>query len=386
VSSPNRLISIETNTTQVRNLIESTARILIDNGASINPDVVIRESAGHLSVHGTARSAGEPLFVIPQELLVPVTDITWGTTTNADIDNNAGMRTITIETAENLTPVQRELLDLQIAIYNSLNKFEWFLNEHPRAALRDFPDIEHLLCEREPNFTRGHDPEDFIATRVFGYRDKSLDEDQPLKKSVLLPIVDFMNHHQRGAAYDVSHGALSVLSKQPAGNSECLVNYGGARDALQMFTNYGFADKSSSVATSAPATLPIIGQSLQTLGTLIVERKHSKGHLPRITAAETALTLSKVTFAPNKLDHFYAAFILPVKSFAMQQGASPEQADQIAERAARDLIELNQQRLGELLASVESLGSERAVIRELESALRFQLRNIDNFSQRFTTP
>jgi hypothetical protein len=386
VSSPNQLIHIETDTTQVRNLIESTARILMDNGATINPSVAIRESAGHLSVHSTAGSVGEPLFVIPQELLLPVTDITWGTTTNANTDTSTGMRSITIESAENLTSVQRELLDLQIALYNSLNKFEWFLNEHPRATLCDFPDIENLFSECEPNFTRGQHPEDFIATRVFGYHDKSPTEDRPPKKSVLMPLLDFMNHDQRGAAYNTNNGELSVLANQPAGDSECLVNYGGLRDALQMFSNYGFADKSSSVATSTPATLPIIGQSLETLGTLVVERKNSKGHLPRITAEDTTLTLSKVTFAPRKLDRFSAAFILPVKSFAMQQGASTELADQIAERVARDLIELNQQRLGALLASVIALNSEWVVLRELESALQFQLRTLDNFAKRLTTP
>jgi len=378
VTDSHQLVTVETDKTQVRSLIDSTARILVEHGATIDPSVAIRESGGHLSVHSAASPPDTPLFVIPQELLVPVAEITWAIMTNKD----TGMRSMTVESAQNLTPVQRDLLDLHIDLYNSLNKFEWFLNEHPRAALSDFPDVERLFTECEPNFTRGQEPEDFLASRVLGYRAKGPAADHLPKKSVLMPLVDLMNHHPRGAAFDTSNGALSVLASQPASDSECFVNYGGLRDALQMFSSYGFADESTTVATSICATLPLIGESPATLGTLKVERKHSKGHLPRVTVKESTLTLSKVTFAPRKLDRFNAAFSLPVKSFAMQQGASPELADQVAEQAARELIEINQQQLGVLLETVIALNSERVVLRELESALRVQLRSLDNFVQR----
>lgn len=372
-------IHVETTNAHVKSLIETTARILIDNGATINPNIWILELGGQFSVHYRGDPAGTALFVIPRELLIPVSEITWLITQ----DTHTGIHSIQIETAPDLTPVQRVLLDLLVDLYNTAGKFERFLTEHPRSALSQFPDIGDLLKQCEPNYFHGQLVEDFLATRVLGYRDKDSTETIPPKIPVLMPLVELMNHHARGAPFDTNNGSTTVLANRASGHSECFANYGSMRDALQMFINYGFADESAPIANSIPATIPLIGDHPSTrLGTLVVERTHSKEKLPKITSHESTLTLSKVTFTPGNPDRFNAAFNLPVKAFAMQQGASPELADQIAEQASRDLIDVNRQQLGELLASVVSLGSERSVIRELESALHVQLHNIDNFSQR----
>jgi hypothetical protein len=379
VSAPDSSIHVDTTNAHVQSLIESTARILIDHGATINPNISILESDGHLSVHYPGAPAGATLFVIPKALLIPVSEITWGITQDA----HSGIRSIEIKSTADLTPVQRDLLELLVDLYNTAGKFEWFLTEHPRSALSQFPDVEDLLKQCQPNYSHDQSIDGFLATRVLGYRDKSSTEKTRPRTPVLMPLVELMNHHSHGAPFDMNDGSIKVLANQPAGNSECFANYGGMLDALQMFINYGFADESALVSTSTPATIPLIGGHPSTrLGTLVVKREQSNGHLPLITAHGSTLTLSKVTFSPSNPDRFNAAFTLPVKAFALQQGASSELADQIAEQASCDLIDLNQQQLGELLTSVVSLGSERAVIRELESALRVQLRNIDNFSQR----
>jgi hypothetical protein len=378
MSASNRIIRVDSSNTQVQSLIETIAGILINNGARINPNLFILESDGNLSIHCPSDSTEVTLFVVPEALLIPVSKITWGVAKDA----HTGIRTIDIASAVDLTPVQSELLHLQIELYNTLSKFEWFLTEHPSSALSQFPGIEHLIIQCEPNYARSQSLEDFLATRVLGYRDKSSTEEHWPKTPVLMPLVELINHHSRGAPFDMSNGCVTVSANRTDSSSECFVNYGGMRDALQMFVSYGFADESSIVATSTPVTIPLIGDNSSTrLGTLVVERKLSKGYLPKITAHESTLTLSKVIFSPRNSDNFRGAFTLPVKSFAMQQGASAELADRVADRASRELIDQNQQRLGELLMSVVSLGSKRAVLRELESALRIQLRNVDNFSQ-----
>lgn len=372
------MIQVETTNAYVRSLIETTARILIDNGATINPHISIRESNGNFGVHFLGDPAGSTLFVIPKELLIPVSEITWGIAQDA----HTGIRSIEIKSAGDLTTVQRDLLELLVELHNTSGKLELFLAEHPRSALSQFPDIEDSLKHCEPNYNRSQSLEDFLATRVLGYRDKSSTEKIPPKIPVLMPLVELMNHHSRGTPYDMNNGCITMLANQSARNSECFANYGGMPDALQMLINYGFADQSALVSISTPATIPLIGGHPSiSLGTLVVERKRTKGHLPKITAHESTLTLSKVTFSPRDPNTFNASFTLPVKAFAMQRGASPELADQIAQQASRDLIDLNQQQLGGLLTNVVSLGSERVVINELESALRVQLRNIDHFSQ-----
>lgn len=375
-----RIIRVDTHNSHLQSVIQTIAEILIDNGASINPDVAILESNGNLSVHYPGDPTGATLFVVPEALLIPVSEISWGVANDA----RTGISTIEIKSAGDLTPVQRELLDLQIDLYNTLSKFEDFLTEHPSSALAQFPDIEYLFIECEPHYARSQSVESFIATRVLGYRDKNFTEERCPKRSVLMPLVELINHHSCGARFNMSNNSLAVLANLADGSSECFVNYGGARDALQMFINYGFADDSSSVATSIPATIPLIGDhpSIE-LGSLVVGRQPSKGPLPKITAHESTLILSKATFAPSNSDRFYAAFTLPVKSFAVQQGSSPEDADRVAERATHDLINFNQHQFEALLTKVVSLGSQQAVLRELESALRVQLRILENFSQQW---
>lgn len=377
MNSPAPVMGVETDNSRVQSLIQTTARILLDNGATVNPNLTICESDGHLSVHYPRDASGETLFVIPQELLIPTSEIIWGVAT----DTRTGKPIITIDSAQSLTTVQRELLNLYVDLYNTLNKFEWFLTEHPRSALFEYPDVESLFMKCEPNFSRGHNVEDFLATRTLGYRDKSADSEAQTKRPVLMPLADLINHHKRGAALDTGNGALTILAVKGDGTSECFVSYGGQRDALQMYSHYGFADNSCTTATSTPATITLAGHSSQDLGTLVIERKHIIGHLPLVTSSGTTLTLNKATFTPKNLDRFNASFTLPVKSFALQHGASITLADQIAQKAARDLIEFNQQQLGELLETVVALETEQEVINELEVALRVQLRTLDKFSQ-----
>jgi len=359
------MLRVQTENPAVRTVVENTARVLLANGASIRPDVVIHESQGNLSVH-CDNALPSPLFFIPSHLLIPIGDIEWGIGPQLIVDQTPG-----------LSSTQRELLDLHVQLFNSVGKYRWFCQEFPRGALARYPDVATLFSRIEPRFTLGTTPADFIHTRILSYKAKS--DTNAARKPVLMPLVDTMNHHSRGTPFEVDEQGLRVSQFQLEDGGECFVNYGHLRDALQIYSTYGFSDSSVRVATSVPSKVALTNDGFTDFGTLVVRREGSMGYLPNITTNETRITLSKVNFTSGNLGRFTAAFTLPVKSFAIQQGASAEIADLVAANATQQLLDNNRVRIEQLLQVLSEQVEPHCALEDLKSALEIQLHNLDRF-------
>ena len=98
--------------------------------------------------------------------------------------------------------------------------------------------------------------ETFLKTRHLGYNDHI----RSSSVSILMPIVDFMNHHWNGENFKVGAGVrkgdLAVNTSQPIpGSLECFAFY-NAMDALDALLRYDFIDEFAPVVRSVPVSLP----------------------------------------------------------------------------------------------------------------------------------
>ncbi|MDH5217942.1 MAG: hypothetical protein OEX19_09615, partial [Gammaproteobacteria bacterium] len=102
----------------------------------------------------------------------------------------------------------------------------------------------------------------FFNSRVLG-----LSKDGRQVQRVIMPVIDYMNHHWRGAPYNYqttdSPGRLSVDCAQPNPESnECFAFY-NTMDALDSYIKYGFADLSAPLVRSVSLDI-----SIENVGTI----------------------------------------------------------------------------------------------------------------------
>jgi hypothetical protein len=188
------------------------------------------------------------------------------------------------------TDLQRQIFEDMITLYNLLDKPNQWARQCPLLTLWHDPALlEHLLDpEASPGlrsklkpYKRGHwgtlVVQTFLQSRVFslkrggkaganGEEDDSgkASDDQPkTKESVLMPIVDFLNHDLRARGFQIAEGETSdeshlyIFQDRPVPDSdECFVVYSNL-DQYTSYVNYGFMDESAPFIVSQGARLEL---------------------------------------------------------------------------------------------------------------------------------
>lgn len=172
-----------------------------------------------------------------------------------------------------LSDVQKKLTECLIGLYNDTNKVALHKKESFLLAIvkypslikylmdgRKFPDkitnwIEHAQKGLSASEMEAFLSETFLQTRHLGYSDKR----RMTSVSILMPIVDFLNHHWLGSSFSqvqgVRDGDLTVATAQPIENSlECFAFY-GVMDAFDTLLRYDFLDVSAPIVRSVPIEL-----------------------------------------------------------------------------------------------------------------------------------
>jgi hypothetical protein len=175
---------------------------------------------------------------------------------------------IEIEAIEDgaLSDTQERCLKHMLAIYNATGKIAQHRETSPWIALDHAPALRDLLAsgrrgapklmENQDRVNREGVSDDFVIRTFIGTRQYGA-----LGDSVLMPFIDYANHHPRAAGFQgrpdwspVTH-RVSLFNSQPnSGTGEVLVAY-TMLDALDAYMSYGFVDTAARSVRSVPVEL-----------------------------------------------------------------------------------------------------------------------------------
>lgn len=344
----------EASTPAVEHALTAIIDVILEHGGVLHPDAVIREERGSLSVHCIGGEWGDspeiPLFDVPLDLLVPVDGAVWG-------DSAEELRLL--QPPPGLTAVQMDLLSLHVALYNAAEKIRWAVATHPALALRDQPEVVSAIRAVRPYFADPWNPpaETFLSTRTFGLRTPATgdpDTARVVYRSVLLPLIDALNHHAHGAALGHDSRAMTVQRKHPTGSSECFTHYGGRKDVLGLALQYGFVDREAGRARCAPVSFAVPG-----VGSVAVQddpaRRLHPFDPPLITTTPDGITLSHLTFAQEHPERFHTALGLAVRSLAQRRGLSAERAAKAVDAAVEGVVGANVRLLEQMAVAARAV-------------------------------
>jgi hypothetical protein len=280
------VISIASDDPIVADLLASTLELVGDAGGWLHPDsrLVCREGQFALECDG---SLHEPLLHIPREALVRVDAVTW------DEDMSA-LRVDSVP--DDIGDVELALLYVQSALHNQVDRLTWIERTHPAVApLAE--DVIQQLRTLVPGFRAT-----LISPRDVLFADRCLQvdlNDGRGTQRVLVPILDLLNHHPAGARADWDGSAFTVSVQRPFGSTECALDYGMDRDALELAAIYGFADETATVAHLPQESCTVAG--VGTMRLLAPGRDASGGWPPvEVITDDDGWTISHLSFSTDQ--------------------------------------------------------------------------------------
>ncbi len=295
--------------------LEKTVRqlvtILEDNGAMLAPDMVISCENGYLSIliTGTEFAKGECLINLPVECLLPVNDVVFGV---------SGDDIIIKSVPDDYTDLRCQLLDLMIEIYNKTGKLRDFEQESIWRIFKDEPAILDRLCtgrqgKRIDEYlekgccqsNEGSLANDFVGTRTLN---ALLDVNTDLRRSVIMPVIEFINHSAQSPIYNMVHDKdmgvfLSIMKDLPIeGSQECFVSY-GRYDAYDMYMTYNYVEKNSYFVRSIPLEVKLSGLGVLKIGGHIMTAFHED--VPENVSDLENFLPNIISHSPNLIDVGY---------------------------------------------------------------------------------
>ena len=240
----------------VADLLLGTIELVLQSGGWVHPGARFVERSGHLSVHLTTDDE-RPLLQIPREAFVRVDAITW----NHDAD-----RLEVLDLPDDLGDAELPMLYLQTALHNQCGKLPWLREHHPAVAALP-AHIVDAVVRIEPGFRRTTMSTTDLLFSNRCFRLALADDLDPQR--VLIPLIDLLNHHGAGATAQWDGSAFDLMPSRPFGTTECALDYGLRRDAIEMALVYGFLDESATWVHSAPIDTQVDG-----VGRVIVTRDH----------------------------------------------------------------------------------------------------------------
>ena len=225
---------------RAKELLNNIIREFLSAGGFIDHNVAVQEKNGNLSLLWKGREQHpQPAIQLPLDAMPAIGDFQF--TFDGQSAQISG-----VKGQPNSSAVR--LLELMLALYNHLNKFQQFLTASPISAFQQYEELVQLL-NRGAN-TKLQIPEDnpfgyklqlfFVSRR---YQDL---QDNRLK---LLPFVDLIDHHAFAEPFKpvvtVPKPYLEVTYRPVKGEEGKLLASYGAMDALDTLVSYGFVDASA---------------------------------------------------------------------------------------------------------------------------------------------
>lgn len=221
--------------------LAASVESLREHGGWLHPAARLVECDSHLSIECDA-DEGELLLRVPRSALLPVGRVNWSSDTTL----------LSIESiGEWPDAADLGLLLTQIGLHNACAKIPFIAATHPSAAPSLSESVVAAIQALVPSFRQRpmSVAEVFWATRTF-----STPAFGSTPEPVAVPVLDLLDHHRRGAT-PVFDDGFTVSVAHSTGTSQCFLDYGLARDAIEMAVVFGFADASNTHAHSAPTAL-----------------------------------------------------------------------------------------------------------------------------------
>ena len=288
---------IESDNKAVEKTLTRLTTLITDHGGWLDPALKMVCADHAISVKMAGPNVpGHTIIKMPPALLVPALEMRL----------RLKRKTFSIIPDKTiLTPLQIQVAELMIELYNLTNKAEFHKNESPWFAFRDAPELmDSLLHARTINKNppplqqqfmhgvRGTIPADeflcmdFIMTRVISIARAPDNE----KVRHVMPIIDYLNHDYRASGFFTpeqpiarntspakDEDYLRIKNSQPSISSgDCYVSY-GIYDALDTLLGYGFMDTEVPLVRSIPLQIPVRGA-----GDLIVNAFSTGQHAAQV--------------------------------------------------------------------------------------------------------
>ncbi len=311
------MVKIIAENKEIERCIERLYTLTKENGGTFAENIILKESGGDLTIEAPPSDKRQPLIRVHHDSLAPVEKF------KLSIVNDE----FVIKSHEpDIPPQAVKIMETILELYNLTKKVPQHIKTSPWIFLMDKPEILALvkrgrnvgnILHFEQLMSEGKREEliidSFLRTRTLGYRNKR--DTEPT--IVLMPIIDFMNHHHRGAYFQggaefeenyLSIGRSPPLSEDRGYNpNECFAYY-GPYDSLDTWLNYGYVDQDPPFTRSVPLDI-----DLQDLGILRVHSapkiaKHKdvadpvkdlSFHLPDIGEKTDGITLASFLLIPG---------------------------------------------------------------------------------------
>ncbi len=260
---------IETDNPEIEKELKKLEALVEEGGGGTHSDLLIHtHQDGGLSIETKEpMPPGKEIIRLSRDILLPADQY------NVSIKN--GQFDVQFPKNSNLSTLQKKLTENMIALYNLTDKVALHKKLSFLLSIFIYPELVDLLAkgrlfgnnmrqwaEKAEKDLHGEVldqfvSETFLKTRHLGYNDHF----RTSSVSILMPIVDFMNHHWQGAAFNVGTGVrqgdLAVTANQVVdGNNECYAFY-GIMDAFDTLVRYDFVDDFAPVVRSIPLELEV---------------------------------------------------------------------------------------------------------------------------------
>ena len=258
---------IETDDPLIEKELQKLEDLISEGGGGIHSNVVLTSHDGGLGVKTKEPMArGKEIIRLPREALLPADKYNLGA--------QGDEFTLEFPAGSNFTTLQRKLAESMITLYNFTHKVKSHKQTSFLYVYASYPDVldkisaarsfgGDMMVWRE-KIAQGLKDEElseylgesFLKTRNLGYTDYVRVSSVP----VLMPVIDFMNHHWNGANFNVGQGVrkgdLAIAAAQETGSLDCFAFY-NIMDPLDAFIRYDFIDEASPVIRSVPIDLEV---------------------------------------------------------------------------------------------------------------------------------
>jgi len=299
------------------------------------------------------------------------------------------------------TPTQKKLLEEMMTIYNACNKAALWRTSYINLALgKESKVLKALYSGRSINaksqekitqFEHGETPENLVAS-FLDSRLLLVGAKKPATaQRVLMPLIDYFNHHVSGAPFSVKEDALRIGSSHPvAGSNEVFARY-SFLDAQDCLHTYGFVDMLAPIMRSVPLVIKLDDVDEIRINSGIVRKR--KEELPK-RLADLKMLMPKISrhqdnrlivshlfipsrSAPRSMRRILAVLIRNSTGFEKTRTIEP-----LILEAERQVVTANQgylERLKAELAQTAPSEREENCFAEIRRLIQKQSQMIDNY-------
>lgn len=386
---------------------------VVANGGLVYDGLTIGCEKGSFKITCDAgKPEGERILVLPKECLLPVDKFRLALKGNAmvieghDKDLTRGQVAMmkTMIELYNLTgKIQQQKKTSTLSLfYRDRELFDLIMKSFSRQGV---PFLEKMITTKERDFYL----DSFFKSRVLGFREAPAAGGKGGERRVkmLMPIVDFINHHPNVAGFATSFktenglreivedaeetsggdGVAVVKSCPVDGSDECFVSY-GPYDAADLFIHYNYVETQTNFVRSVPmliktpngGTIKILSTSTRPVKKLPDPVKDLKFFVPqmKVEKDKALVTLSFLLIpqapAPRALRR-----VLRMAVNQAGMARNDEQAIEAVRFAERRVIEENLRHYKELavyLELYEPKPSLKLIVQNARDMARAQLEKI----------